>query len=188
MTAGACFRRSGVTKIPLITASHLFALSAGISPGNGVFTGFELAPHVFASAVATSTSNPLIVPLEEASSIGGNVGSVQNLKVLAPVLAPAGAAATASAASADTRIVLRIPPPLAREVDPTSSGRPARRRRARAGRARRSPPQAPSAGRGRRTAARPRRRHSRRAGFPGAPAGGPPPRRSRSRRSRAFRS
>src|SRR6266568_1314319 len=108
MTAGACFRRSGVTKIPLITASHFFALSAGISPGNGVFTGFELAPHVFASADAMSTSNPLIAPLGEASSIGGNVGSVQNLNVLARLLAPADAAATASATSADTRIVLRM--------------------------------------------------------------------------------
>jgi hypothetical protein len=65
--------------MPLITASHFFASSAGISPVNAVFRGFALAPHVFASALAMSTSNPLIAPLDEASSIGGNVGSVQNV-------------------------------------------------------------------------------------------------------------
>src|SRR5437762_4061957 len=76
-TTPACFTRSGVTKMPLITASHFFAFSAGIKPGNAVFTGFEVAPHVFASALAMSMSKPLIAPLVDASSIGGNVGSVQ---------------------------------------------------------------------------------------------------------------
>ena len=50
--------------MPLITASHFFAFSAGMRPGNAVFTGFAVAPNVFASALAMSTSNPLIAPLE----------------------------------------------------------------------------------------------------------------------------
>ena len=90
-----------MTKMPLITASHFFASSAGMRPGNAVFIGFAVAPHVFASAPAMSTSNPLIAPLDDASSIGGNVGSVQNVNVDARGAAPAVAApATASRAPA----------------------------------------------------------------------------------------
>src|SRR2546429_7354071 len=86
--------------MPLITASHFFAFSAGISPGNAVFSGFAVAPNVFASALAMSTSNPLIAPLEEASSMGGNVGSVQNVNVVACFAAPAEPARTTVAATA----------------------------------------------------------------------------------------
>src|ERR1044071_7474690 len=95
--------------MPLMTASHFFAFRAGIRPGNAVFTGFEVAPHVFASALAMSTSKPLIAPLEEASSMGGNVGSVQNVNVAA-CLAPAVPAATIAiaAANAATMGVFRI--------------------------------------------------------------------------------
>src|SRR5262245_64173129 len=98
-TAGACLVRSGVTKMPLITASHFFALSAGIRPGNAVLFAFAFAPHVFASASAMSTSKPLIAPLDEASSIGGNVGSVQNVNLDARGAAPAAPAPTTAAAS-----------------------------------------------------------------------------------------
>src|SRR5207248_70273 len=96
----------------LITASHFFAFSAGIRPGNAVLTGLEVAPHVFASALAMSTSKPMIAPLVDDSSIGGNVGSVQNVNAVAPVAAPVAlAAASAIAASAAPMIVLRIAPP-----------------------------------------------------------------------------
>ena len=81
--APACFSRSGVTKMPLITASHFFASSAGMRPGKAVFTAFAVAPQVLASAVAMSTSKPEIAPLGDASSMGGNVGSVQYVKVAA---------------------------------------------------------------------------------------------------------
>src|SRR5256885_14010149 len=74
-TTPACFMRSGVTKMPLITASQRFALSAGISPGKAVFTGFATPPHVAASFTAMSTSKPMIAPLEDASSIGGDGGA-----------------------------------------------------------------------------------------------------------------
>ena len=60
--------------MPLITASHFLAFSAGMSPGNAVFTGVAFAPHVWASACAMSTSKPVILPLAVASSIGGKVG------------------------------------------------------------------------------------------------------------------
>ena len=52
-----------------------------------------LPPHVPASFAAISTSKPVILPLVVASSIGGNVGSVQYLKVVALRLAPAVPAA-----------------------------------------------------------------------------------------------
>src|SRR6266702_1386740 len=97
--------------MPLITASHFFALSAGIRPGNAVFKGLAVAPHVFASALAMSTSKPLIAPLEEASSIGGNDGSVQNVNVVARFAAPTvPAIANAIPITAMEMIALRIPP------------------------------------------------------------------------------
>src|SRR5262245_62969037 len=107
-TAGACFTRSGVTKMPLITVSHFFAPSAGIRPGNAVLFALALAPHVFASASAMSTSKPLILPLDEASSIGGNVGSVQNVNVDARGDAPAAPAPTTAATSTSRIAALRI--------------------------------------------------------------------------------
>src|ERR1700675_556666 len=81
VTAAACFKRSGVTKMPLITASERFAFSAGIKPGNAVFDATAVPPHVAASFVAMSTSKPMILPLVVVYSIGGNVGSVQYLNV-----------------------------------------------------------------------------------------------------------
>src|SRR2546421_7249957 len=81
MTAAACFKRSGVTKMPLITASHRFAFSAGINPGNAVFDAVAVAPHVAASFVAMSTSKPMILPLVVVYSIGGDVGSLQYFNV-----------------------------------------------------------------------------------------------------------
>src|SRR5947207_15591465 len=89
----ACFMRSGVTKMPLITASHRFAFSAGISPGKAVFSGFATPPHVAASFTAMSTSKPMIAPLGDASSIGGNDGSGQVLNVGGVRHAPGEAAA-----------------------------------------------------------------------------------------------
>src|SRR2546421_12646958 len=81
--------RSGVTKMPLITASHLLALSAGIKPGKAVFTGWATPPNVAASFAAMSTSKPVIFPLEVASSIGGEGGSGRDLEVGAGDLPPA---------------------------------------------------------------------------------------------------
>src|SRR5260221_10815057 len=104
VTAAACFKRSGVTKMPLITALQRFAFSAGISPGNAVFDAAAVAPHVAASFVAMSTSKPMILPLVVVYSIGGNVGSVQYLNVafaewrFAPA-EPAAARATSRAST-----------------------------------------------------------------------------------------
>src|ERR1051326_8905955 len=98
--------------MPLITALHLFAFSAAIRPGNAVFSGFDAAPQVFASALAMSTSKPMIFPLVVVYSIGGNVGSVQNVNVVACPPAPAPpAAARARDATAAEMNVLRMPPP-----------------------------------------------------------------------------
>src|SRR5581483_9995875 len=97
------------------TASHFFAFNAAMSPGNAVFSGFDVSPNVFASADAMSTSKPMIVPLVDVSSIGGNVGSVQNVNVPARGAAPAAlASANASAAAVtapkiDLRIRLLLP-------------------------------------------------------------------------------
>src|SRR5438105_4404564 len=97
--------------MPMITPSHFFALSSGIRPGNAVLNGLAVAPHVFASALAMSTSKPLIAPLEEASSIGGNDGSVQNVNVVARFAAPTvPAIANAIPITAMEMIALRIPP------------------------------------------------------------------------------
>src|SRR4029450_4596012 len=99
--------------MPLMTASHFFAFNAGITPGKAVFNGFEVAPYVFASALAMSTSNPKIPPLGRTYSIGGNDGSVQNVNVVALPRAPADPAANAVATSDRSRIVLRMAsPPL----------------------------------------------------------------------------
>ena len=95
-----------MTKIPLITVSHFFAFRAGIRPGNAVLTALAVAPHVFASAPAMSTSNPLIAPLDAASSIGGNVGSVQNVNVVACLAAPAVPARTTAAATAKATTIV----------------------------------------------------------------------------------
>src|SRR5215471_3017063 len=97
--------------MPLITASHFFAFSAGMRPGNAVFSGFDVAANVFASERAMSTSNPVIAPLVVTYSIGGNDGSVQYVNVVAFSWAPADPAEMAAARSARIRIVLRIAPP-----------------------------------------------------------------------------
>jgi hypothetical protein len=47
-----------------------------------------------------STSNPLMAPLEDASSIGGKDGSVQNVNFVACRAAPAEPARTTAAAAA----------------------------------------------------------------------------------------
>src|SRR6476646_8313056 len=102
-TTPACFWRSGVMKLPLITASHFFAFNAGISPGNAVFDAEAVPPHVFASATAMSASKPTILPLVVVYSIGGNVGSVHHLNVAvrcAEALAARTATARAGKASA----------------------------------------------------------------------------------------
>src|SRR4051794_41098609 len=69
--------------MPLITASHFFAFSAGRRPGNAVFTGAAVFPAARANADAMSTSKPTTLPLVVAYSIGGKVGSVQYLNVAA---------------------------------------------------------------------------------------------------------
>ena len=99
VTAPACFSRSGVTKMPLITASHFFPLRAAIKPGKAVLSAFAPLPNVAASFVAISTSKPMMFPLVVVYSIGGNVGSVQYVNVPACRLAPA-VPATASVATA----------------------------------------------------------------------------------------
>src|SRR2546428_5101361 len=100
--------------MPLITASHFFASSAGIRPANAVLTGFAVAPHVFAGGLAMSTSKPMIAPLGEVSSIGGNVGFVQYLNVPALFAAPAIPTTASASVTARARpmVVLRIAPPL----------------------------------------------------------------------------
>src|SRR3954452_6629433 len=101
--------------MPLITVSHFFAPSAGIRPGNAVLTGFAEIPMRFAIAFAMSTSNPKIDPLDFVSSIGGNVGSVQNVSVLigaARCAAPTPPAIPSDSASSASTVVSRfISPP-----------------------------------------------------------------------------
>src|SRR3989442_11306053 len=89
-------------KMPLITASHLFALSAGIRPGKAVFSGFAVSPHVAASFEAMSTSKPVILPLDDAISIGGEggAGAVGNVGARRP--APARSAAGRGASQGGT--------------------------------------------------------------------------------------
>src|SRR5439155_921799 len=81
-TAPACFKRSGVTNMPLITTSHFFPFSAGIRPGNAVLVAFAEIFQCAAIAFAMSTSKPKMEPFDLVSSIGGNVGSVQNVREL----------------------------------------------------------------------------------------------------------
>src|SRR5207302_10828226 len=91
-----------------MTALHFFAFSAAIRPGNAVFSAFADSPNVGASALAMSTSNPVIAPLVEVSSIGGNVGSVEFVKVPARPTAPSAltsARARAEVAAADTNVI-----------------------------------------------------------------------------------
>src|SRR5438067_235138 len=132
-----------------MTALHFFAFSAAIRPGNAVFSAFADSPNVGASALAMSTSNPVIAPLVEVSSIGGNVGSVQYVNVPARPPAPAAltsASARAAVAAAAT-IVLRTGFLLRPTPRPGAYSDTARR-------ASRSPPARTPAGRG----ALPRRR------------------------------
>src|SRR5207237_10293455 len=103
--------RSGVMKMPLITASHLLAPSAGSRPGNAVLTGFDPPPHCLPIAFAMSMSNPTIEPLVVADSIGGKVGSVQNLSDWPAAPAETG---IASAAARARNMVVRL-------LDPSST-------------------------------------------------------------------
>src|SRR4051812_21867733 len=124
----ACFLRSGVMKMPLITASHFFAFSAGRSPGNAVLTAAAVLENVFASAVAMSTSKPTILPLVVPYSIGGNVGSVQylNVAVWRPS-APAAKTVAAISVTASEMTSLRIdfsPPRDPDEEEPIRKPRP----------------------------------------------------------------
>ena len=86
-------------KMPLMTASHFFAPSAGSSPGKAVLTGFDPPPHCVPIAFAMSMSNPTIEPLVVADSIGGKVGSVQNLSDCPAAPAETGIASAAATAS-----------------------------------------------------------------------------------------
>src|SRR5262245_14892916 len=105
--------------MPLMTESHFFEFRAGIRPGNAVFTGFDVAPNVFASALAMSTSNPTIPPLGRTYSMGGKDGSTQNVKVVALPPAPADPAVSADATTDSSRIVLRMAsPPLVLLFEP----------------------------------------------------------------------
>src|SRR3954453_8463144 len=109
-TTPACFFRSGVMKMPLMTASQRFEFSAGMSPGNAVFEAEAVSPHVFARAAAMSTSKPTILPLEVVFSIGGELGSVQYLKVaLARPAAPAAKNAKTTAGGTSDPMSLRNP-------------------------------------------------------------------------------
>jgi hypothetical protein len=79
VTAGNCFVRSGVTKMPLITTSQRFAPSAGSRPENDEKTYVALPPSCLPSAFAKSMSNPTGFPPFVVFSIGGNVGLSQYL-------------------------------------------------------------------------------------------------------------
>ena len=66
-------------KIPLITTVQRLAARAGSSPGKPVSTNFALIFQFFAIAFAMSMSNPTALPAAVLYSIGGKVGSLQNL-------------------------------------------------------------------------------------------------------------
>src|SRR5882672_2738076 len=136
VTAPACFTRSGVTKMPLITVSHFFDVSAGIRPGKAVLTGFAEIPQCAAIAFAMSTSKPKMAPLDFVISIGGNVGSVQKVSVLtgaARCAAPTPPATASDSASSANTVVSRLmsPPRLERSSLLRSPRRHRRRGRAR---------------------------------------------------------
>src|SRR5207253_9605128 len=78
-TAGYCLTRSGVTKIPLMTTSHLLAPGAGRSPPGQLKTNVGLTFHSFAIAFAMSTSKPTSLPELVFDSNGGKVGLSQYL-------------------------------------------------------------------------------------------------------------
>src|SRR3954447_13133114 len=104
-------------KMPLITASQRFAFSAGSRPGKAVFVAAPVAPQVFASAAAMSTSKPTILPLVVVYSIGGNVGSVQNLNV-ADWWAVAVAASDAATTTGATRQMTSLRMNDSSSIDP----------------------------------------------------------------------
>ena len=78
-TAGNVFKRSGVTKIPLITIVQRLAASPGSRPVKPVWTNFAFTFQSFPIAFAMSMSNPTGVPAVVFDSSGGNVGSLQYL-------------------------------------------------------------------------------------------------------------
>src|SRR6266571_763453 len=109
-TAGNCFTRSGVMKMPLITTSQRFAPSAGSKPANELNTNFGLTPQSFAIAAAMSMSKPTGFPDVVVDSIGGNVGLSQYLKdpftgelTATRWLAPAAATTTRKAVTKASR-------------------------------------------------------------------------------------
>ena len=101
--------------MPLITASHFFAFSAGIRPGNAVFDATSRSrPRSAASFAAMSTSKPMILPLVVAYSIGGNVGSVQYLNVAGVTARARRSARRATAsqqATSRTTMLAHVSPP-----------------------------------------------------------------------------
>ena len=56
------FRRSGVSFMPLMIASHLFERSAATMPSKPVFWNFTDMPSRFATAVPMSMSEPRFLP------------------------------------------------------------------------------------------------------------------------------
>src|SRR5438132_3760634 len=101
-TAGNCFTRSGVTKMPLITMLHFLAARAGSRPGNAVCTNVAFTFHSFPIAFAMSMSKPTGLPLVVVDSMGGNVGSSQYLnEPLTGEAAPALATSARAAIKAD---------------------------------------------------------------------------------------
>src|SRR4051794_30895247 len=135
-TAGNCFVRSGVMKMPLITTSHRFAPSAGSRPENDEKTYFAVPPICLASAFAKSMSKPVGLPPVVAFSMGGNVGLSQyenpaaalvvvELCVVAAVFLsePHPATTTPTAANRISGMILRNLPSSNREprgAEPTS--------------------------------------------------------------------
>src|ERR1700730_4345334 len=119
--------------MPLRTASHFFAPSAGSRPGKAVLTGVDEPFQSLPIAAAMSMSKPTIAPLVVADSIGGNVGAVQKLSDWPAALcrfAPACPAATDAATSTTraSRVVVRvIRSSSTRETTDLTAIRPGRR-------------------------------------------------------------
>ena len=86
------------------------AESAGSSPGNAVWTNVALPPQSVAIAFAMSMSKPTGLPDVVFDSIGGKVGSSQNLNDVTfagPAIATTATVAAARA-SAEARSVKRL--------------------------------------------------------------------------------
>src|SRR5579885_1429159 len=92
--------------MPLMTASHFFAVSAAMMPSKPVFLNDALTPIWAATALAMSMSEPTgVVDPVGIDSSGGYVASVQKTIFPADLIAGGGvtaAAATAAKTSATT--------------------------------------------------------------------------------------